>query len=159
MACWDILKLHAGHNKEHVWAIKSIFKSTAFLKGCFVLIAQEEATPADKWEQVIHTGKWRTSCHQGQCKNQDLSLSWNPGFLVSTTLGRPGDFLTEPQGQDPGRFWVQSGPATHSLYEGGQITRPPLVFISSRAKWEQSLPASQGCQRLWCYLSVFQPVL
>lgn len=41
-----------------------------------MLIAQEEAAPADKRELVIPIGKLRKkSLLSGQCKNQDLRLS------------------------------------------------------------------------------------
>ena len=43
----DVLKLHTGCSEEHVWAVKSIFKSIPILKVYSVLIVQEEANLAN----------------------------------------------------------------------------------------------------------------
>lgn len=117
-----LLKQHTGHSKEHVWTIKSLFKSISILKGYPMLIAQEEAILADKWEQVINTGKLGTSCCQRQRKNWDLSRSWNLILLVASSVRRQSGFLKESRGWGARKQWFQCGPATHSRYEGVQIS-------------------------------------
>lgn len=141
------LKLHTGHSKERVWAIKSLFKSIFILKGYSMLIAQEEAILADKWEQVINTGKLGTSCYQEQWKNWDLSMSWNPVLLVSSSLRRQSAFLNHMAGVT-GNFGSSVGlPLT--LCMRVDKSQFPWGFIFSLVKRkEQPLPASQDCWRL-----------
>lgn len=149
------LKLHAGHGKEHVWDIKTLFKSIPILKGYSILIAWEEAILADKWEQVINTGKLGTSCYQEQCKNRDLSMSWNPVLLVSSSLRRQSGFLNHMAGV-PGNFGFSVDlPLTHCMRLGKSQFLWESIF--SLVKWkEQPLLATQDGWRLSCCCSGLQ---